>query len=908
VSLYDSYGKPGWLNLGGTSASSPFVAGVEGLDSKFVRTLGAEAFYRHPSSLFDVTTGSNGSCTPPEEDAFFCTAEVSYDGPTGWGTPDGAMVFNALAPAAVTEEATKSYTSATLKGAVNPENLETTYHFEYGPTSSYGKSTPARALGASTTYQGVTEALSELQQEATYHYRLVASNSEGTTDGEDRIFVTGQAWSGETMPSSPGVKESMLERTSCSSSTACTSVGSYVNNGGVRVTLAERWNGTKWQVEPTPDPVGARESRLRGVSCPSATECIAVGDYVESEGTDVTLAERWSGGEWRILSTQNETGSLQDVLYDVSCSAPAICTAVGEYVNSSGQEELTLAERLEGSTWTIEGTPNSETGRSSDFNVLRGVSCSSASRCFAVGDRGIGGVSESLAETWNGSQWTPQSFAHTATNELLNSVSCSSETACTAVGQHLSVGHGVIALAERLNGETWEQQSSINPAGATTSHLTGVSCVAQSECVAGGWYETSAGTRVTLAEKWTSATEWSEMITPNPSGAMESYLQGISCTSGTACIASGYDKNSSGTNVTLVEQLSGTEWKVQPIPNLTGVTQSVLGEVSCTSPSACTTVGLYISGENTLRTLAERWNGSEWKVQATPDPSRTEDFLQGVSCPSSTECIAVGQIISESRALAERWNGTEWSVLATPNTSSRSTLLSVSCSSPTNCTAVGNSESTLPLAERWNGTEWKTQTTPNPIGSKTTYLAGVSCTSASSCTAVGLYEPSTGVRKTLAESWNGSEWKIQSTANPGSAKNELNGVSCTSSTACTASGWYVNAQGIEVTLVERWNGNSWTVQATPNPSGAKASSFNAVSCGSSSTCTAVGTYTNSSGAHVMLAESWTGSEWRIQSTPSPSGALESELNGVSCSSLTCTTTGVYENSEHVRVTLAEGAS
>ena len=45
--------------------------------------------YSHTSSLFDVTTGSDGSCSP----AYLCTAEVGYDGPTGWGTPNGTAAF-----------------------------------------------------------------------------------------------------------------------------------------------------------------------------------------------------------------------------------------------------------------------------------------------------------------------------------------------------------------------------------------------------------------------------------------------------------------------------------------------------------------------------------------------------------------------------------------------------------------------------------------------------------------------------------------------------------------------------------------------------------------------------------------------------------------------------------------------
>jgi alpha-tubulin suppressor-like RCC1 family protein/sugar lactone lactonase YvrE len=91
VSTYNSYEAKGWRLGGGTSTATPIVAGIEALSTAYARELGAEAFYRDPGGLFDVTEGSNGFCTPPEEDAYFCTAGVGYDGPTGNGTPDGPL-------------------------------------------------------------------------------------------------------------------------------------------------------------------------------------------------------------------------------------------------------------------------------------------------------------------------------------------------------------------------------------------------------------------------------------------------------------------------------------------------------------------------------------------------------------------------------------------------------------------------------------------------------------------------------------------------------------------------------------------------------------------------------------------------------------------------------------------------
>jgi uncharacterized delta-60 repeat protein len=80
--------------------------------------------------------------------------------------------------------------SATLSGAVNPDGLAGSYHFEYGSGSSYGSSTPAQSLAAGSASVPVSAALSGLAPGITYHYRLVASNADGTADGGDRTFTT----------------------------------------------------------------------------------------------------------------------------------------------------------------------------------------------------------------------------------------------------------------------------------------------------------------------------------------------------------------------------------------------------------------------------------------------------------------------------------------------------------------------------------------------------------------------------------------------------------------------------------------------------------------------------------------------------------------------------------------------
>ncbi|HEU5379973.1 MAG TPA: S53 family peptidase [Ktedonobacteraceae bacterium] len=90
VSVFDTFGNVGgWLVFGGTSVSSPIIASVYALAGNASSVNAASSLYSHTSSLFDVTSGSNGSCSG----SYLCTARAGYDGPTGLGTPNGTGAF-----------------------------------------------------------------------------------------------------------------------------------------------------------------------------------------------------------------------------------------------------------------------------------------------------------------------------------------------------------------------------------------------------------------------------------------------------------------------------------------------------------------------------------------------------------------------------------------------------------------------------------------------------------------------------------------------------------------------------------------------------------------------------------------------------------------------------------------------
>jgi hypothetical protein len=300
---------------------------------------------------------------------------------------------------------------------------------------------------------------------------------------------------------------------------------------------------------------------------------------------------------------------------------------------------------------------------------------------------------------------------------------------------------------------------------------------------------------------------------------------------------------------------------------------SQLNGVSCSSPDACTAVGAW-SGPGAM---AERWNGSSWSDQPTWNRSGAYPDLEGVSCPTADVCTAVGRSSASpysTYSLAERWSGGKWRFQNTPSppTPGAVDLRSVSCASASVCVAVGrlapdNHVKHTPLAELWDGSKWTIQRVPGPAGTSSYLeLNGVSCASTSACTAVGSTGPHAGQ---LIERWNGRLWSVQRPARPGAGK--LFGVSCASANACVAVG-----EERDQALLELWNGRRWSIMSAPRSSGWPIS----VSCTSANACTAVG--------RLRYAERWNGKRWRVQRTSDN----QDFFDGVSCPTLSdCTAVG-----------------
>ncbi|MBV9364863.1 MAG: hypothetical protein JO286_20590 [Solirubrobacterales bacterium] len=363
----------------------------------------------------------------------------------------------------------------------------------------------------------------------------------------------GPSWSITPTPNPPGATGD-LRAVSCTAANACTAVGTSASFPHPVQALAERWNGASWTIQPTNPAFSSSNTLFNGVSCTSASSCLAVGEV-----SGFAVSELWNGKTWNLLPALLKPGpAVFSTLNSVSCTSASNCMAVGSWSDSSNIQH-TLAYLWNGSFWALQATQDPF---GAIFDTLNSVSCPSATSCLAVGGNG----KSPLYESWNGSRWSAGfGIANNSTGASFAGTSCTSATACSVVGENFNLA-GEFTLANLINPTGLGVSFFTTPSPGKNSSLLGaVSCPAGPvaardllRCIAVGKDNDFAGTFVTLAEFYDGASPpggWSTMTIPTPTSSsgtpIAASLNGISCPAATDCIAVGSD-----TAGTLAEQLT----------------------------------------------------------------------------------------------------------------------------------------------------------------------------------------------------------------------------------------------------------------------------------------------------------------------------------------------------------------
>jgi hypothetical protein len=317
----------------------------------------------------------------------------------------------------------------------------------------------------------------------------------------------GVNWQVVPMPSPATLVYTQVSEVSCSSPADCLAVGyHYQVIGQDTEDLAEEWNGRRWQIIQSGNPVaGTSSAFLSDVSCSNPAGCMAVGGYAGQSGHGRALAELWEQGRWRVLPVPVPAGAQSSELNGISCGT-GLCMAVGTYRGADGRI-LTLADRWTGSSWSMLHPAN--VGQS--VSVLEGVACRFSSLCMAVGFS-YTTQEMAFAELWQGDRWRMVPVGRLADSALIRAA-CPDSSRCLAVG--FAAGR---PLTEAWSGRSWQVLPAAGPSDNQAGRLDGLSCRTQTlRCIAvgSGHQPGNPGGRSALAEAW-SGRAWALMTAGRP--------------------------------------------------------------------------------------------------------------------------------------------------------------------------------------------------------------------------------------------------------------------------------------------------------------------------------------------------------------------------------------------------------
>jgi hypothetical protein len=352
------------------------------------------------------------------------------------------------------------------------------------------------------------------------------------------------------------------------------------------------------------------------LSCATPTSCLAIAYNVSKSGTLAQVVVAWNGTAWRSVAvpTPNPKTALIN-LAAVSCKSATSCLVVGGYLTSAGAgSERPYALSWNGKSLTPTAAP--PVPANAGFAALTGVSCITVKSCFAVGySRAQAGPL--LMETWNGAKWTLQTagLPGGARSAYPGSVSCHFLTFCIMAGE--SYGSNPAAprmLLAKWNGKALTVMKPAVPAGAVNVTLNDVSCPSATFCAVAGFSANRLGTgNFGFTEMWNGKSWTADKMAP-PKGGAELY--GVSCRADTSCVAVGSAGPSGATRAT-GQDWNGKKWTAQTVPGPGAGTSSDFFGVNCLRDNQCVAIGATVSARpSTVAPLGGVWNGSSWRLVA----------------------------------------------------------------------------------------------------------------------------------------------------------------------------------------------------------------------------------------------------------------------------------------------------
>jgi hypothetical protein len=448
----------------------------------------------------------------------------------------------------------------------------------------------------------------------------------------------------------------------------------------------------------------------------------------------------------------------------------------------------------------------------------------------------------------------------------------------------------------------------------------------------------SASASATFA--WTKAKQ--AALPAGATGLPAGYLPTLSCVSAGNCEAGGAYSSANGTVEGMVlNEVNGTWTKpttlVAPANAAANPGLTVYG-LSCGAIGNCAVVGSYQDSALNIQAFVanevnQKWStAKEVSLPVNALGTGQTALVRSVVCMSSGSCSAVGSYLDNATPtprsvgfvvdeVGGSWqNASEISVTSSTNSDPYVTMGQISCSSASNCVAVGsfidvNDVGQGLLVDQVNGA-WSRGVTLTLPANASAYagasLSEVACVKRSNCAVLGTYNTNTGAVEGLSATESGGQWpRAQELVMPSNAATNphvflygFQGLACATSGNCSLGGQYENGAGQFEGFLENENAGAWkSAVALALPSGAQQAGKNggvvAISCPRVGSCRAGAAYLDRTGIYQALVVTETNGTWQrgtevILPGAATSVGVDGGVYSVVCvSTNTCTATGSY---------------
>ena len=319
-------------------------------------------------------------------------------------------------------------------------------------------------------------------------------------------------------------------------------------------------------------------------------------------GTGVAHAEAVCGSGWQISPSPEV---YRGQLVDVSMPSPGHAWAVGTQVDPASDAVRTLAERWDGTSWSVVPGPEIPNSRAVR---LQAVSAASAKDVWAVGYDSNRSRDKVLIEHWDGASWTIAPSPSPGVGAILNDVAALGPKDVWAVGRYQDPNVDITkALIEHWDGSRWSRIAARDDSqSAGKSGLDSLAAISANDVWAFGWHLDATGHEDPLGEHW-DGSRWSKVVLPTVSNS------------------------------------SRFIWAATAI-----------------SSQDVWTVGNGIVSGTTIRGFSEHWDGSQWRVADVAAPNPGDTWVRSISARGPSDLYAVVQDNSSARSAIEHWDGDAW--------------------------------------------------------------------------------------------------------------------------------------------------------------------------------------------------------------------------------------------------------